>query len=80
MLVTGRFQDRHRHFEKLRIKIGITAKFTARMSHKELGVFFVSEAVSRNVFGLERDRLLERRSPLLQRLPRQAEHQIHVNI
>ena len=58
----------------------IMPKFALRVAKKEFRVLLVRQAVSRNVFGLERDGLLQARAPLACRLPRQTEHQIDIDI
>src|ERR1700730_6305254 len=68
MLVTRVFQYQHRTFEKLRVGVRVLAKFAARVTQKKFRVFFVSQAISRNVFRLKRDRSLQRFAPLRDRL------------
>ena len=80
MPVTSIFQGRDCHFEKLCVGVRILPKFAARMAQEKFRVLFVRQAISRNMFRLDRNRFLQRRAPLMIRLTWQSEHQIDVDV
>ena len=80
MFVARVFQDRHRRLEEIRFNVGVRAKFTTRVAQKKFCVFLVSQAISGNMLGLQRDRFLKRCSPLFSRLSGKPKHKIDIDI
>ena len=74
------FEHPHRSLQKLRVRFQVFAEFTARVAEKKLRVFFVSQAVGRNMIRPEGDRFPQVRFPLFERLSGQPEHQIDAHV
>jgi len=58
-------------WKKIRFEIGIGAKLTAGVAQEEFGVFFVSEAISGNVFRSQLNSLLQCGFPIAHRFDRE---------
>ena len=80
LLISRLAQHLHRSLEELRIGIGIGAQFPFGVPQEKFRILFVGQTVSGNMFGMQSDRSLKRRLPIVKRLSRQTEHQINVQI
>src|SRR4029077_1773592 len=80
MLESGTIEQPHRALKKTGIGIRILAEFATGLTQKKLGVFFVGQAVRRDMFWPKRDRFLQGRFPLREGLSGKSKHQIHVEV
>jgi hypothetical protein len=70
----------HGHLEQTDLALLVLDKVATLQFSKIIGVFFVGQAITRDMFGAQGDRSLERGAPLRDGLTRNAEHQVDVHI
>ena len=78
--VSGVFEGLEGVLEEFGIGFGVLLEFAFLEAEKEVGIFFVGEAVGGDVFGIEAEGLLEGGVPLLEGLAGDSEDEVEVDV